>query len=70
MCESSDSSRLVMLLYHLGQYGLAYGYRGLAYQLAGDGERAVADYTKALTLLENVGQRRWVMEKLAALIAR
>ena len=49
-------------------YGLAYGYRGLAYQLAGDGTRAVADYTKALTLLENVGQRRWVMEKLDALL--
>jgi len=48
-------------------YGLAYGYRGLAYQLAGDGERAMADYTKALALLENIGQRRWVMEKLAAL---
>lgn|GEM_PF-2792820 len=48
-------------------YGLAYGYRGLAYQLAGDGTRAVADYTKALTLLENVGQRRWVADKLAAL---
>lgn len=50
-----------------GAYGLAYGYRGLAHQLAGEGERAMADYTKALTLLENVGQQRWVMEKLAAL---
>ncbi len=50
-----------------GQYGLAYGYRGLAYQLLGTPEQAGADYTAALTLLENVGQRRWVTEKLAAL---
>ena len=52
-----------------GAYGLAYGYRGLAYQLAGDGARAMADYTKALPLLENVGQRRWIEEKLAVIQA-
>ncbi len=52
-----------------GTYGLAYGYRGLAYQLAGDEARAVADYTRALTLLKNVGQRRWVKEKLAVIQA-
>jgi len=46
-----------------GQYGLAYGYRGLAYQTLGAQEQAVADYTKALTLLENAGHRRWVAKK-------
>ncbi len=51
-----------------GQYGLAYGYRGLAYQMLGTQAQAIADYTKALTLLENVGQRRWVAEKLDALL--
>lgn len=52
-----------------GTYALAYGYRGLAYQLLGAQEQAIADYSKALTLLENAGQRRWVQEKLATLQA-
>ncbi|MEZ4735846.1 MAG: sigma-70 family RNA polymerase sigma factor [Caldilineaceae bacterium] len=47
-----------------GTYALAYGYRGLAYQMLGAQEQAIADYSKALTLLENAGQRRWVQEKL------
>jgi tetratricopeptide (TPR) repeat protein len=50
-----------------GTYALAYGYRGLAYQMLGAQEQAIADYSKALTLLENAGQRRWVQEKLDTL---
>lgn len=50
-----------------GTYALAYGYRGLAYQMLGAQEQAIADYNKALTLLENAGQRRWVQKKLATL---
>lgn len=51
-----------------GQNGLAYGYRGLAYQALGVMEQAVMDYKKALTLLENVGHRQWVTERLDALL--
>lgn len=47
------------------RYGLAYGYRGIAYQALGAVEKAVIDYNQALTLLENGGHRRWVTEKLA-----
>ena len=50
-----------------GAYGLAYGYRGLAYQMLDEAERAKADYAKALALLDNRGQRRWIEEKLATL---
>jgi RNA polymerase sigma factor (sigma-70 family) len=49
-----------------GTYGLAYGYRGLANQMAGAEERATVDYAKALDLLKNAGQRRWVAEKVEA----
>ncbi len=52
-----------------GKYGLAYSYRGIANETLGKSEQAIADYTQALTLLENPGQRRWVAEKLAALQA-
>ena len=51
-----------------GNYGLAYGYRGLAYEALGKSEQARADYTQALTLLENAGHRHWVEEKLKALV--
>lgn len=48
-------------------YGLAYGYRGVAYQALGVKAQAAADYTKALTLLENVGRRRWIEGMVATL---
>jgi RNA polymerase sigma factor (sigma-70 family) len=48
-------------------YGLAYGYRGVAYQALGATAQAAADYTKALTLLENVGRRRWIEGMVATL---
>ncbi|MEZ4735855.1 MAG: sigma-70 family RNA polymerase sigma factor [Caldilineaceae bacterium] len=50
-----------------GGYGLAYGYRGLANSLIGETKRAKVDYQKALALLENAGQRRWIEDRLANL---
>lgn len=50
-----------------GTYGLAYGYRGVAHQMLDKRQQAITDYNKALALLENVGHRRWVTEKLDAL---
>lgn len=51
-----------------GTYAWAYGYRGLAHQILGEREQAVADYSKALDLFENAGQRHWVEGKLKALM--
>ena len=51
------------------KYGLAYGYRGVAYQILGAKEQATADFNKALLLLENEGHRRWIERQLTTLQA-
>lgn len=50
-------------------YGLAYGYRGVAYQMLGAKEQATADFNKALLLLENEGHRRWIERQWTTLQA-